>query len=317
MWNRSDSKKLLWCLGLSLVALACNGADFAGTGKGKTKNSAVGNNPAQPNNNLDQCTERATVTGAHVVFLLDNSGSMSNTDCQRGWGSGCMAETNRERAVAEAYKALSSIVTKYPGQATAMSTLSVGQFTPGSNNGAPNIVAMETRDDGLSQLQSQLMFLRQPTGDTPYIDGSRLAKTFLDQLNVTFASDGKPRVVIMVTDGEPTDRDPAAVLADVKAIRASGAQWFTVMVNNGQSRDQRANVHRRMLLNEYENGRRGRQQSNGHWYTPNYANFNAYFADIMTLPTNMSDQVIEVSSANDLQKVILEKIIATKIECKN
>ncbi len=316
MLNRSESRKLLWCLGFSLGIFACNGADFAGTGKGKTKNSAIGNNPAQPSNNLDQCTERAAVTGAHVVFLLDNSGSMTKTDCQRGWGNGCMAETNREKAVAEAYNALSSIVTKYQTQASALSTVSVGQFTPGSSYGAPNIVAMETRGDGLTQLKNQLMFLRQPTGDTPYLDGSRLAKTFLDQLNVTFANDGKPRVVIMVTDGEPTDRDPSAVLTDAKAIRASGAQWFTVMVNNGQSRDQRANVHRRMLLSDYENGR-GRQQSNGHWYTPNYANFDAYFADIMTLPTNMSDQVIEVANANELQKVILEKIIATKIECKN
>lgn len=315
MLNGTRSKKTLWSLGLIAGLAACNGASFSGAGKANGKNTATDTPAATPQINQG-CSDQAVVTGAHIVFLLDNSGSMQKTDCQRGWGNTCGAQTNRETAVLESYNALSSIVTKYPSQASALSTVSIGQFTPGRSYGAPNIVAMETRGDSLAQLQNQLMFLRQPTGDTPYLDGTRLAKTLLDQINSTFVSDGKPRVVIMVTDGEPTDRNPAAVLADAQTIRASGAQWFTVMVNNGQTRDQRASVHRNMLMNDYERGR-GRQQSNGHWYTSNYPNFDAYFADIMSLPTNMSNQIIEVSSANDLQKVILEKIIATKIECRN
>lgn len=308
-------KTVFWSIGLLFSLAACNGASFSGSGKAKGNNPAI-NDPAAAPAIGDQCTDQALVTGAHIVFLLDNSGSMQKTDCQRGWGSGCMSQTNRESAVIETYNALSAIVSKYPDQSSAMSTMSIGQFTPGRSYGAPHTVAMETRGDGLSQLQNQLMFLRQPTGDTPYLDGTGLAKTLLDQVNVTFADDGKPRVVIMVTDGEPTDRNPAAVLADAKAIGASGAQWFTVMVNNGQTRDQRATTHRNMLLRDYERSR-GRKQSNGHWYTENYPNFDAYFADIMSLPTNMSNQVIEVTSANELQKVILEKIIATKIECRN
>lgn len=315
---------------LAVLLLACSKTQFAaGGGQGRsggaTPQPQVPEIPATPGTPggtpgtpdvTSGCTNTDKVTGAHLLFLMDNSGSMEQTDCPGGRAT-CLGETEREKALLVSFDVLSQVQAKYPFQTSAVSTLSYAQFTPGAVPGfRSKLVGFEIKGQGRGEFQRDIQFLRQPAGDTPFAGAVEQARDLSQSINSMFSNDGKPRVIVVVTDGEPTDRDPAQVLADVKAVRATGLKWITVKVTNGQSKDARTAAHRTLMLNSYENSSRGRTQSNGHWYVPRYANFESYFAELMLFSSASSDQVIEIDTSDKLQKVILEEIIAKEVQCK-
>lgn len=320
-------KQLLLLASLAATGfVGCSNAEFtSGNARARdAKDSSTNPTPSTPTETkpvVPACTDTSLVTGAHLIIALDNSGSMKETDCPDMNNGQCGSATNREKALLSSYDALSKLYETYKDQASALSTISYSVFTPtsvGGNLPGSSIVALATDGSGRSRLEQSLAITRRPVGDTPYASALNEAKSLRSQLASQFSNDNKPRVVVVITDGEPTDRNPVQVLGDILNFKSgSQVQWITVMVNAAnQTKEQRQARHKTMLQTYYERDL-GPRQSNGHWYAPNYANFDAYFSDIVSLPSASSDQIIEIDSSDKLQKVLLDEIVAKKVECRN
>lgn len=233
------------------------------------------------------CQSTQQKVGANVVFLIDNSSSTNATDCPTPTlisnvnGSPayrCGAQTNREKAVLGAFDALTSVAVA-DTQDLAVSNIAVVQFpTPENTADGSRMMTNGWLRTNVGQtdrpaLESAMAFTRTPFGASAF--GSSIAAA--SSLYAAVPADGRARVVVLVTDGEPTDRNPADTNAKAAQLRQLGVQVFTVYVTNGVSRSQRMATHAQML-NSWE---RTAIQRGLHWYAANYANFNAYIADLL------------------------------------
>lgn len=248
-----------------------------------------------PNSPATACQSSQQSVGANVVFLIDNSNSNSATDCpspsQIGVVSNqpiyrCAAQTNREKAVLDAYDSLVKVAAT-DNRDLAVSSVAVVQFPIPENNvdGSRVMTNGWIRTTSVqadrTALQSALQFTRQPVGATPYGAGISAA----NRLYATMQNDGRARVVILVTDGEPTDRDPASTSAQAQLLRQQGVQVFTVYVTSGQTRSQRISTNQQMLSSWDQFAV---QSKNVHWYSTNYNNLNDYLSAISGSTTRAS-----------------------------
>ena len=269
MRNRTGRSK--WTQGALLLTLAgsLNSCDkiMGKKDSGEDSGSApaptatptpIANNPTPtPPSSSTACQSTQQTVGANVVFLIDNSNSNSATDCpapsQIGVVSNqpvykCASQTNREKAVLDAYDSLVNVANT-DKRDLAVSSVAVVQFPIPENNvdGSRVMTNGWIRTTSVatdrSALEAALQFTRQPSGATPYGAGISAA----NRLYSSMQNDGRGRVAILVTDGEPTDRDPASTSAQAQLLRAQGVQVFTVYVTSGQTRTQRITANQQML----------------------------------------------------------------------
>src|SRR5690606_38149690 len=86
------------------------------------------------------------------------------------------------------------------------------------------------------------------------------------------------KVAVLVTDGEPTDHDPASVSSKAKALRDQGVEVITVLVNSGEDRQQRAVKHTQMMAGLNDSSI---EKGEGNWFTSNFANFADYMSSLI------------------------------------
>ena len=269
--------------------VGCGGADFVGLGRDKSKTNTVQQQspiPTTPSSEAPICKPSQRSIGANLAFLIDNSSSNSVTDCPGASKSGrfqdtdiysCSSETNREKAVLAAFDLLADVAVRDQSPAAASNVSIVG--FPAANNAVQNVqmatngwVGTRPLQQNRLTIQSALQFTRQPMGATPY--GSAI-NAVSDLFSSSPAADERSRVAVLVTDGEPTDRDPADVAARSKALHAAGVEVITVFITNSQTRSQREALHQSMLAGWEQRSRPA------HYYNAQrYTNFDDYLADI-------------------------------------
>jgi hypothetical protein len=242
---------------------------------------------------------------AHFLFLVDNSNSQKQNDCPRALINDC-GRTERERAVLSAFDTLVYLA-KMPGN-VANSTISVTRFTPSSESedGPPTEMLAPTAigSSNRFRVERSLRFTRNPSGGTPFSGVVQGGQKWASQL----ASDGIPRVAVIMTDGEPTDIDPNAVLNQANALKgASNVRFITVKITKGFTVDQRVAEHRSIMNTIYQ------QRANAGVKSP-FNSFESYFDALITLPGKISE-IMTVDQAPGLTEKIGKEIIQKETKC--
>ena len=306
-----NSGKLVGVIGL-LILGACSKAEFKGTNRNNAEAkppvvepTPVPTSTPTPTPSPVACTDKQFSIGAHVAFLIDNSNSNTATDCPKGMKVGtfrgtdlyeCQEATNREKAVLAAFDVLAEVAAKEPDSANAKSSLSVvsfpsdANFVDGwaikSNNGWLNASPADR-----SAIEKSLVFTRRPMGLTPYGAAMSAGNSLFENIGDT----NKAKIAVLVTDGEPTDRDAVLVSEKADALRAKGVKVFTVYVTNGQDRAKRISDHTAMLRSFND---RSIADGKGPWYAQRYPSFDEYTRDLLGQGASLS-LVEKVSSKTD------------------
>jgi len=250
------------------------------------------------------CEKEQKTIGADIAFIIDNSNSNAVTDCPEAKEAGmfngvaiyeCMAQTNRELAVKAAFDLLSGIAEKESGNEMAKSKLSIASF-PSSENYVTGWTDqskgwIDTNSSNKDQLTSVMAFSRKPSGLTPYLAAMTGAESAFDKTSV----DGRAKVTVLVTDGEPTDSNPSAVEAKAAALRAQGVKVITIYVTGSESRGTRIRNHTDMMQGIND----GRVKQTGkNWFASTYASFTEYMTALVGNGTK-SGLVTKISSQTD------------------
>ncbi len=281
--------------------------------------------PTTPETPTTPCSPTEQSIGAELAFLIDNSNSNAATDCPsptkvaRVGGVDlyeCQGETNREKAVLAAYDLLSAVAKNEPGNAKAKSDLSIASF-PTSNDyvNGHQVQAggwLDSSSAARADVASAMLFARKPSGLTPY--GAALEGG--SELFAQAASDGRAKVAVLVTDGEPTDQDPSGVLAKAEALKQAGVTIITVFVTNSEARASREAKHTEMLRKIVES-------TNGDWFDrsefPKFADYMTALLGSQTkksLIAKISAKVVEVDNSAALKDAFLSIIKTQVIACE-
>ncbi len=287
--------------------------------------------PTTPSNPIDPvppCEDTETSIGAHLTFMIDNSNSNAATDCPSPTKVGrfqnadlyeCGGETNREKAVLAAFDLLNAVAAKEPGNAMAISSLALTSFPTRANyvdgfaketNGMIEVSAQSR-----GQIASAMAFARKPFGLTPYgaaLEGAQAQFAGL-------ADDGKAKVAVLVTDGEPTDQDPAGVAATAQALRAQGIDVITVFYTGAESREARQSKHIAMLKQIDD---ASRSSGHGTWYSNALGSFDNYIKTLLggvgqkSLAQQISSGIVEIKDSSSLEQAFLAIIKTKAIQCQ-
>ncbi len=273
------------------------------------------------------CQDSEGAVGAHVAFLIDNSNSNAATDCPAPTRTGtfrgsdlykCGGETHREQAVLAAYDVLATVAAQHAGRAEAQSSLAVGSFPTRADfvgGWAKATDGMVAADGATRQsVAAALAVSREPFGLTPYGAALTGAAALFDGL----ADDGKARVAVLVTDGDPTDPDPAGVAAQAAALAAKGISVITVLYG-AEGRAKRFAQHTALMRSiDAASVKAGL----GPWYARTYATFEAYMAALLGDPghkalaeTISAGGVVEVKDSAALTEAFLAIIKTKAIKC--
>jgi len=241
--------------------------------------------------NAPICAANQKSIGSNILFMIDNSSSLSATDCPspvRGnqiqdgnagsidsWQ--CNGATNREQAVLAAYDLLAGVSTRDSSPSAVSNVSVIGFPAPGNvtqnvlfatNGGVSSLQPATNR----ASLQSALQFTRQPAGATVFGAPLANAASYFQQP----ASDARSRIAVLITDGEPSDRDPADTIMRAQQLRQRGVDVVTIYVTNSQSRAAREQAHQAMLQSWDQRSAPGR-----YYNAQRYQSFDAYLADIL------------------------------------
>lgn len=293
--EEANMKNQITLMLLGVLLGSCAKAEFKGTTRKNAEQPAPivtpspGPNPEPTSTPTPpQCTDKQVPVGAYVAFLVDNSNSNVSTDCPDGKKIGtfkgsdlyeCGSATNREKAVIEAFKVLKESATSANAREESHSSVAIASF-PTAENYVDGFAIkspgnwLTTASAQESDLQKSLSFTRRPLGLTPYGAAMSAGNQLFGGVNDT----SKARVAVLVTDGEPTDRDAGAVAQKAEELRAKGVEVFTVFVTNSQTRNQRIADHLAML-NDFN--QRSLADGRGPWYSQRYASMNEYARDLL------------------------------------
>lgn len=258
------------------------------------------------------CEKEQKTIGADIAFIIDNSNSNAVTDCPEAREAGthngvavyeCMAQTNREVAVKAAFDLLSEIAAKDSTNAMAQSKLSIASF-PSKEDYVTGWTDqskgwIETNGTNKDKLTSVMSFSRKPSGMTPYL----AAMTGAENAFAQTSADGRAKVAVLVTDGEPSDSNPSAVEAKAATLRSQGVKVITIYVTGSETRATRIKNHTDMMrgINDTRV-----KQSGKNWFAATYANFTEYMTALVGngtkpgLVSKISSQTDEACKDNDV-----------------
>jgi hypothetical protein len=250
------------------------------------------------------CKPEQKTIGADVAFIIDNSNSNAVTDCPEAKEAGmhngvavyeCMAQTNREVAVKAAFDLLSDIAAKESTNAMAQSKLSIASF-PSKEDYVTGWTDqskgwIETNGTNKDKLTSVMSFSRKPSGLTPYLAAMTGAESAFAQTS----ADGRAKVAVLVTDGEPSDSNPSAVEAKAATLRSKGVKVITIYVTGSESRGTRIKNHTDMMRGINDSRVK---QSGKNWFAATYSNFTEYMTALVGNGTKPG-LVSKISSQTD------------------
>jgi hypothetical protein len=280
--------KLHHLLPIALLITSCQEASFQGTA---TRNPGV-------------CESGEEYVGANFIFAIDNSGSMRETDCPSGNPDDC-GITERENALLKTFDVLTEATKDSEFKDKTVSSFSVAKFTPADRKltlaeTETFSTTFETLPENRDLLAETLTFARRPKGATPYSYALQLGQTFLDDPAL---ANHDQNILVLVTDGEPTDQSPSQVRELASQI---DARIVTIRINHQKlTADERQQRHREIIAENY-----------GSWATDAYPDVQAYADDLLALPADISTEpVIEIASVDDLETKLFEDIVKKTVPC--
>jgi uncharacterized protein YegL len=351
MWRLSMfARNSIWAVGLVPLILSLNACgDLTGGGGSKKRGTPPRiqtNTTSIPTTQAPDspvCAPNQKSIGANIAFLVDNSSSNAATDCPSATVARningadmyrCGQETNREKAVLAAFDLLADVSAR-DSSPMAASNMSIVAF-PAEGNAVQTVkiatngwVSSRPAAENRTGIQTAMQFARDPFGATPY--GTAIAAAA--GLFSANSNDGRAKLAVLVTDGEPTDRDPAEVSDRAKALRASGVEIVTIFVGNSQTRSQRQAAHAQMLQS-YD-----QRSQPGHYYNAQrYQTFDAYLDDILgrngrvplvdavtsqVVPTCVDSQgsvcqrwKVEIANSGELPNAVKQVLRTRAIKCQ-
>lgn len=258
--------------------------------------------PASPGS--PTCQPGQVKIGTQIAFLIDNSNSNASTDCPGAMKIGsfggadtfeCGQETSREKAVLAVYDLLKDFSAGEPADGPAGSVVGVASFPTVDDyvSGYKIQTSFVTaKSENRSQMENALKFSRKPFGLTPYL----AALSGAEELMKNAANDKRSKVIILVTDGEPTDQSPKSVAIKADSLRASGIKVVSVYYNGGMSRSARNATHLEMM-SRFEEAYKTRPER--HWYDQSqFGSFNAYASYLLGDSDNPS-LLMRMTSSED------------------
>lgn len=297
---------LLWALLISIaVALtSCNSSSFRGGGKSKSK----AKDTQQITETPKKCEDQKKIQGIDVAFVIDNSGSNRFTDCgdnPKRIGNDaqgfelyeCQVATNREKAVLNVYDVIEKMT---KDEEAPSSQISVSSFPKNSQSGYDwqSKEWMAVKDQKKADLQNSLQFTRKPGGMTPYGDGLLAAREMVSKL----PESKKSKLVVFVTDGEPTDENPSTVKDFAKTNFADkGVKIVTVLVAGNKSVESRKAEHASYLK--------------GLGYSTGVIDELLGRSGTKGLIDSISTKKLEITDSKGLTKA-LESLIVSAVACK-
>ena len=294
---------------------------------------AIATTPATQTPSGPVCAPGHHALGARLAFLIDNSGSNSTTDCPSRTAQGttngqttyvCGGQTNRESAVLSAFDILAKFATDNSADTLGASQLHISSF-PSSTDQYAGFVDqtsswVQISSANRATIADLMKFTRSPVGATPY----GAAMTAATNAFKNAPNDGRRNVAILVSDGQPTDRNPAAVLAQANALKQQGVTVI-VLDYNGAPETSVADDTKQMQAFEasYSVDPRTGKPNGNHWYTSNYASFGDYITALLGTSTQpalaqsmtSSGSVISVQNSTALLAALNGLVSTSTVAC--
>lgn len=281
-----------------------------------------------PDETLEAC--RGRHKPLRIAFVIDNSGSNSATPGEPQAGNVMRGTdpirqdsqhrlyTARQRAVFQTIIHLAQLDQKLQSESpvavgsqiglayfpSSRSAASSGNFTVVSGKGPLPEVMTETSKvaltpDGMQQVWDMLTFTHDPAGMTPYLSAMEAAKKLLDSNRK--AEDTRPDVVMLVTDGLPSDPE----LEPVRTLRSSFAGARIVLLSMYQpgfsTEEQNAPAKNGLKI----------AWDTQNWGTKEFDSFETYWAALLRLPGQLignAENEIRVYGAEQLVKKMDTKL---------
>ena len=266
---------------------------------------------------LEPCNQGMSRKGGYVGFIVDNSESHNVSDCpnRRIIGthpynpndtiSECQAKTARESAVDEATQLLGSFAENNPAATSLVSFA----FFPNMKNDPRWYNTSKPEHRAL--LSTHLQSLRRPLGVTPYDDGLTSGIRIFSSLTEQTSSPDKPRILVFITDGFPTDKNPPQTLKLAKQLKETHKVRIISVMITGKSSQATLREKHKSFVRKFPM----RPQT---WMASTYqGQFEPYLLDLLgdgtaahpSLLANISDQVIYIEDSRSLPRAI-DKITA-------
>ena len=252
------------------------------------------------------CPMGSSRRGAYVAFIIDNSESHSTSDCPKAQNFNnpkvkrplkqCMNETSREKSAINAVSILGNLNRKNP---ESVSFVAFSHFPNDDSNLSPRWLRPETES---AVFKSQLGVLRYPKGVTPYIQGLESALRLFGSVK-----DDKQKVLVFITDGFPTDKNPKNTMTIARKIQALKVKIISVMITGKSNQEVLKAKHKGFMENFPENWVDGSYQNN----------MQAYYRDLLGdglapgLLRGMSDTLVFLEDSTSLNYEI-QKIVSTR-----
>ena len=264
---------------------------------------------------FDKCPASTKRVGVNVVFVVDNSYSHRESDCTNPRLLGardeaghekimCTAKTSREIAVEEAVSVLKDI-----GHADnqAKSFISFASFPKQSGKSSGK---WYDTSGSVSGLLSEIKVLRTPLGVTPYDEGIQQALKLL----ASAPDKTKQNVLVFITDGFPTDRNPHRTHTLAKTLGRLDVEMIAVMVTGERTQPRLRRIHRGFMEGFPKD-----------WISSRYPNKDAYFLDLLgngtsqkpgLLQSMTENPVIYINSSRDLRSKINDIVTHKVLSCR-
>ena len=243
-----------------------------------------------------KCQPQDTPHGVDVLILMDNSTSLkiNETDYLSSKNQNEGQKTFREQAVLNAFDELKNLDENKPPEFH--STLTMFTFTPEKIGGDRHSIP-EDREIQLqfglndrTQLEKDIEFLRNPKGDTNYRNGFEYALEWLNGLTKE-----RPKLILMATDGLPTDAFPLESLSLLDELNEKQAIDVILITKKDQTLADITEEHQQYMNQNYPED---------HWHG---SNFTDYFQKLMKIP-NLLFQKATVTMAPKIPKIVGEKV---------
>ena len=173
---------------------------------------------------------------------------------------------------------------------------------------------LSSRGELSDELWSAFNFTHSPGGSTPYATGLRAAvENFVPGLE---QDDPRQQLVILLTDGLPTDETPSAVRA-LRQQLGESTKFLMIAVYDPNEDPAITNSPLYKNLQKAFLGPQswGTKPSNPDKYPKTVEGFARYWADLLAIPEAIADTVVRVAKASDLTSTI-EGVLTSNTTCR-
>lgn len=324
-----------WLL-LSTIITGCSSAKFAGTMPERaaetpklqvemTSTAPTSGLPVMGPNNLPSCNDGLKLTGVQLAFIVDNSGSNSNTDCPprsvqgilgADMFSSCGGPTAREKAILDTYDMLAKAGVQAASDPLAQSRIAIASFPTRTDERAgwqTQLNWQPLTEAARPSVTNTIRFTRSPVGYTPYAAALTAASTVF----ASAAKDNREKVAVFISDGQATDANPSSVEAQAEALRSAGVKVYVVIY--GGTLAEMADSHVKQMTRLQDQAK----ATGSNWYASNFASFDDYLKALvgnkgeggLAAKVAGAGRLIELKSADNLAVTIRNLVATQAIKC--